>query len=252
MTSRLLLFLSVSLAGFLASGLSAQTDNASPSPSLRTFRVINGGNWQSHPIKYDLNARPVLIEAERALSQPYACPADKLVLYNEIPPPPDAKPGTLPRKQILATLSLASDQMRFLVVLVPDLAGKISFTAVPDAVDKHPAGTLRILNFSDYPAAVAINTQQYMVPLGSNDVIIPFASGGTLIQSAIQKSGKWIPTYRRERIARPRLHSYGFVFNFISEVDAKDTLPPPTTFTLIGELPASGSSPAQPIQTSRR
>jgi len=248
--ARLLLFLSMALAALFPSCGFAAPDAAPPSPPARTFRVISGGNWHSQPIKYDLNSRPVLIEAERSLSQPFACPAGKLVLYNEIPAPPDAKPGTLPIKQILASLVLAPDQSRFLVVLVPDLAGKISFTVVPDAVEKHPAGTLRILNFSDYPAAVAINTQQYTVPLGSNDVIIPFASGGTLIQSAIQKSGKWIPTYRRERIARPRLHSYGFVFNFISEVDAKDTLPPPTTFTLIGELPPA--LPTAPVQTSRR
>ena len=204
---------------------------------VHTFRVICGGNWQAAPIKYDLNKTPVAIETERSLSLAYACPPeDTLVLYNEIPPPPDAPSGTRPRKQVLATLPLPPDQSKTLVVMVPDSSGKISFSAVPDDFKKHPGGTLRILNFSSYPVAVAINDRQYTAPLEAPDVIVPFGSGGTLIQSAIRKDGKWMPVFRRERIARPRLHTYGFVFNFISEIGAKDDLPPPTNFILFGEL----------------
>ena len=249
---RSLVFSTLLLAGMLAWPLSAQPSSGGPLIPARTFRVICGGNWQAPSIKYDLNSRPVTLEVERALSQPYVCPSGNLVLYNEIPPPPDATPGTPPRKQVLATLPMASEQTRFLVVLTPDQTGKISFKIVSDDVEKHPAGTLRILNFSDFAAAVALNSDQYTVPQDSSNVVMPFASGGTLIQSAIQKDGKWIPTYRRERIARPRLHSYGFVFNFISEIGAQDVGPPPTAFMLIGELPAAQPAQEPLAQASRR
>jgi len=121
--------------------------------------------------------------------------------------------------------------------MAPEIDGTIRFHAVPDEVEKHPAGTLRILNFSSYAAAVAINKDQYQAAIGATDTVVPFGSGGTLIQSAIQKDGKWVPVYRRERIARSRLHTYGLVFNFISEPGAEDIFPPPTSFTLLGELP---------------
>ena len=253
---RLGLLLTTALCGgIISSSLPAQPGDVPPAPPARTFRVICGGNWSEPPVKYDLNTKPVTLEIGRSLSPAYICPAQtQLTLYNELPPPADAAPGTKPKKQTLATLTLPADQTKSLVVLVPDVSGKISFRTVPDDFKKHPGGTLRVLNFSSFPAAVAINDQQYMAPLEAPEVIVPFSAGGTLIQSAIQQSGKWISVYRRERIARPRLHTYGFIFNFISEIGAKDETPPPTSFILFGEIapPADPTSPALTALSSKK
>lgn len=217
---------------------------ANPSATFRILSVVGSYTDLSFDSRPGRDATAIAIS--RAPSPPYLRPSgDKLVLYRMLAVPAGAAPDAKPVKEIAAEIPLPAGELPLLIVVAPIPDGKLAAKVLTDDPAKHPAGMLRLINFSTLPAMIAINDARYEANPAESK-FIPQGTGGTLLQVAVQQAGRWDLAFRKERLFRPELRSYGFIFNYSPdpELGAEPT-PPPAIFRLINEkAPALPSSPS--------
>ena len=225
------------LAGIVSFSFSPVCAQAvAPVPSA-VFRLFSSSGWQQD-LKYDpgASAKPIAVSAGDRPGETYPLPSGgRIVLYRELPVPPDAPAGTLPQKQIAVRISVPERQSRTLIALVP----QPDKTFVAHVVDDDPAhkegGTMRLVNCSTLPAMVGLSDEVHSLSVGETKVV-PYRNGATLIRMAVPQNSGWISAFNLERIARPKQFSYGFVFNYVADPDEPISGPPPVAvFRLITE-----------------
>lgn len=214
---------------FTASLLVAQTASA---PAKTTFRLI-AAQGTYHDLYYDVSPKrprvPVIFG--RGLSSPYELPKiTKLVLYREIPPLPTAPTGSSPARQVVLEAQIPPSGTDCIIVTAPtspDLQGPLISRVIPESPGLHPPGTIRFLNFSEYPLAIKAAKEQVSVPAGEVGAARVNA-GRVFFQAAVQRDGRWQSTFRAERRLDPTLRGYFFVFNYREDPGATpDPTPPP-------------------------
>ena len=195
----------------------AQSSPQSEGPAPRTFRILTVTSFVPG-LKYDTSAgsKPTPLSISAQPFKAYPVPANnRLVLYREVPPPPDAPPGTLPRKQTVAEAELPSRVARVLVVVIPEGADReISYrlVVIDDDPAEHPAGKLRVINFSKLDAAMGLNRDRHTVAAGRS-IMVESGQGGVLVQVAAHKGDRWQMVFRGERLGRGDTRDYGLVFD---------------------------------------
>jgi hypothetical protein len=216
------------LAGliFASYSLGAQTDQP---PTDRTFRIFSVVH--SFPdLRLDVSgSRTIRVDIQRNLSDAYPCPTGAtLALYREIPPPSDAPAGTPPRKEMMLQAALPADLPRVIVIVAPGRNDQLSAIVLDDNPAKHARGELRMVNLSRQQAALMINSQSYSLDSGASK-LMPYTSGNVLIRMAVLTAGsQWALAYSKERIARPDVRAYGFIFDYMADPEVEgDGAPPP-------------------------
>ena len=215
--------------------------SAQTSPPERTFRVISAvGSF--HGVKYDIKKTPsasttVTITINQVLSEPYKRPAAgaELEFYREIPPPPE-KPESKPIRVSLFTVKFPAGATESIIVLFPTSKDrKAPLRAQIFGCDPlHKAGMIQLINYSSTPAATGIGDvnitlepgQTLMVPAGA-------ANGRILVQTAIQKGGRWIPAFRGERRVAQSVRGFIFIFDYMDDPDYGPEIQPPPALTKI-------------------
>ncbi|MDF3058518.1 MAG: hypothetical protein K0R17_2733 [Rariglobus sp.] len=218
--------------------LAAQTGPVAPAvDESTTFRIMTTVG-SATDLRFDPRpgTEPVPLMITRSPSKRYSRPpGDKLVLYRLLPVPPDAPAGTKPVKDIAAEIPLPAEQVALIIVVAPLPNEKLAAKVLTDDSKKHPAGALRIINLSDMPAMVALNETRHEAAPASS-MIVPQGTGGILVQVAVANTGGWSLAFRKERLARPELHSYGFIFNYAPDPElGLDPTPPPAIVRIISE-----------------
>lgn len=207
-----------------------------PAPHA-VFRLFSSSGWHQD-LKFDPGAsgKPIAVSAGDRPGQSYPLPSSgRIVLYRELPVPPDALPGTLPKKQIVAQITVPERQLSTLVALVPQPEKTFVAHMVDDDPVKKEGGTMRLVNCSTLPAMVGLGDDIHQLRVGETKVV-PYRNGATLIRMAVPQNAGWISAFNLERIARPKQFSYGFVFNYVPDPDEPVPGPPPVAvFRLITE-----------------
>ncbi|MFA6960505.1 MAG: hypothetical protein WC205_07140 [Opitutaceae bacterium] len=232
----------VSLILLLPCGLlHAQTSPAPTAPAARTFRIFSiVGSFIDYKYELKRGAEPIRLSIGPLPTRAYVAPAGAdLIIYREVPPPPDSPPGTKPTRSIIARVELPAAQPRSLVIVAPLADGTFATRVLDDDPAQHPAGTLRLVNLSTFPAAVALDRSTHPVDSGASSVVA-YGAGGKLVQLAVQKQGAWTVSYSEEHMSRPELHAYGFIFNYAPAPDLQpDPQAAPAIFRLfMDRLPA--------------
>ena len=173
--------------------------------ATRTFRILSLVGS-----RLDLNYEPsrnqptVSISLSQAVSSAYAAPADgRLEFFRELPPPPDAPPGTKPTRQVLLATRFPADASRCLIALQPAGPGRsdpLIARVLPDDAGQHPAGTMRIINLSHFQTAVKLGDDTYVFAPDENR-LAPLAKGKlrVSVQTAVQTGGSWQSVARTAR-----------------------------------------------------
>lgn len=219
----------------------AQSSPQSEGPSPRMFRILTVTSFVPG-VKYDAGAggKPTPLSISVQPFKAYPVPANnRLVLYREAPPPPDAPPGTPPRKQTVAEAELPARVARVLVVVIPagtDPGAGYRLVVIDDDPAEHPAGKLRLINFSKLEAAVALNRDRHSLAAGRS-LWVESGQGGVLVQVAAQKGGQWQMAFRGERLGRGDTRDYGLVFDYVYDpaMDDDPANPPPATVRFFSE-----------------
>lgn len=219
----------------------AQSSAQSGGPAPRTFRILTVTSFIPG-VSYDagVGSKPTSLSINVQPFKAYPVPANnRLVLYREVPPPPDAPPGTPPRKQTLAEAELPARVARVLVVVIPEGADREAgyrLVVIDDDPAEHPAGKLRLINFSKLEAAVALNRDRHTVAAGRS-IMVESGQGGVLVQVAAQKSGQWKMVFRQERLGRGDTRDYGLVFDYVYDpaMDDDPASPPAATVRFFSE-----------------
>ncbi len=238
---KLFLFFASLLALSVASPAAAQGSSV---PAPLTFRIISACGSRGD-LLYDLKngsgvKTQVKVTLNQSLSAPYPRPSgDKLVLYREVPPPPDAPAGTPPTRQTIVTAELPSGLPDCIVVTVPrttDRLGPLASRVIPGTPETHQAGTVKLINFSEHETAVALDERTITLPPGSIQ-ITKFDAGRILVQVAVQKAQGWTPAFRGERLSSPAVRGYIFIFNYMEDPDyGPDPTPPPALVNTLFEV----------------
>ncbi|HEY9247964.1 MAG TPA: hypothetical protein VIO38_02485 [Rariglobus sp.] len=219
--------------------IQAQT---APGPSARTFRIFSiVGSFTDFKYEPKRGAEPIRLGIGPLPTRAYTVPTGSdLVIYKEVPPPPGSPPGTKPGQSIVARVDLPASLPRSLVIVAPLADGTFATRVIDDDPARHPAGTLRLVNLSSFPAAVALDRDTHPVDVGASSVV-DYGSGGKLVQLAVEKQGAWTISYSEEHMSRPELHAYGFIFNYAPAPDLQpDPQAAPAIFRLfMDRLPAS-------------
>ncbi len=248
----LVLVLFVCLSALLP--LAAQTGQP-PATLPPTFRIISASGSYTG-LLYDSSVggkkTAVPIDINQALSAPLARPAGKeLEIYRLVPPPPDAPPGTKPTRQVVVTVPMPANPADCIVVTFPTSTNKMDpliARVVPPAPDSHQAGTVRVVNFSNFEAAVGMDERSTSFSSGSVDVM-KAGTGRVLFQVAVNKGQGWAKAFRGERRISPQLRGYVFVFNYMVDPDyGPDSMPPPATVKTFFEV---SPETRQPVLASR-
>lgn len=216
--------------------------------AARTFRIMTVASYVAG-LKYEPGAgkKAVALSINAQLFTTYAIPAgNDLVLFKEIPPPPDAPPHTPPTRQIVAEAKLPLVTPRVLVVLMPDGPERFRMVMIDDDPAAHPAGRVRLINFSNLKAAVRFNHAQHELAPGDS-VLDDWTKGGVLVQVAAMKNGQWKIAFRKERLIHANTRGYGFIFDYVADpsMDEDSNNPPPATVRFFADYvppPKSASS----------
>lgn len=239
-----LLTLPLLILSCLAPALHAQTPgNVAP----RTFRVItNVGSINE--LKFDVGpSKTVTLNIQSQLSAPMFIPdSPSLVLYREVPPPPDSPPNTPPTKQTMATVSIPKAMTKAIVVIAATSPSDYSAVVFDDGLESHPANTLKVFNLSGMTAALKIRKDTLSVTPGKT-TLCPYPPGPTSIQVAVQRGSDWAMAMDLGRISRPNLRAHVFVFNYQFDAAIHDKgAPPPALVRFYTEgtpvAPVSGIS----------
>lgn len=231
MNPRLLLALIVFCLPGVSSAQNTNTDGPPP-----TFRIISAcGSYTG--LMYDMKVGGKKITVPVTLNQSLSVPLPRppnstLELYRVAPPPPGSPPGATFSRAIMAKVDLSSYQSDFIIVTFPSSEARnapLHARIVPAASDSHVAGTLRLVNFSNAPAGVAIGETQHILQPGDSG-LISCGAGRALLQVAVKKQDGWVSAFRGERRMAAQLRGYVFVFNYMVDPDyGADALPPPAT-----------------------
>lgn len=164
----------------------------------RQFRLISMvGTYENIYYQAQAGKPPVSLRLTRAPSAPLQVPAGStLQFFREIPPPPDAPPGTPPIRQILLKTAVPQSEDDFIVVarpLVPeDKQTSFDATVLPFPKE-YVAGTCLVANLSPFPeAAISLKNEVHHIKQGERK-FLPLENGHNLIKIAVQvsKSGRW-------------------------------------------------------------
>ncbi len=224
------LFLFVAAVGFFAASLRAQL----PEPPAATFRIFSLIGSRTD-LKYEPvpGKPPEPLHLFQAVSRAYPVPRNgRLELFREIPPPPDAPPGTPPKREIILTAQFPSDAKQSLVITFPagkNARGALTARVLPDDPARHLARTVQVLNLSRFPTSVAIGADHSDFAVAESR-IVPITEGRLriLVQAAIKKDAQWESVYRAERRIGAKLRGFVFICDFMQDPDYDtDPQPPP-------------------------
>lgn len=218
--------------------IQAQTASAPPARTFRIFSIV--GSFTDFKYEPKRGAEPIRLGIGPLPTRAYTAPVGSdLIIYRETPPPPEAPPGTKPTRSIVAQVDLPASLPRSLIIVAPLADGTFATRVIDDDPAQHPAGTLRLVNLSAFPASVALDRDAHPIEAGASS-IVAYGSGGKLVQLAVQQKGAWTISYSEEHMSRPELHAYGFIFNYAPAPDLKpDPQAAPAIFRLFMDpLPA--------------
>jgi len=232
----------------LTTCLQAQTPTA---PTPRTFRVMtNVGSIEE--LKFDTSGRKTItLNIRSQLSNPILIPdAQPLVLYREIPPPPDSPPNTPPKKETMATVSFPKTMNQSIVVIAATSPTTYGAVVFDDSLEFHPANTLKIFNLSGMTAALKTKKDTQSISPGQTSVI-PYPPGPTSIQVAVQRGSSWALALDEGRISRRNLRGHIFVFNYQHDPSLHDGGPPPPALVRF-YIEGTPEQPAQGVSVTAR
>lgn len=154
--------------------------------------------------------------------------AGTLALFRELPAPAESPPGSPPVRVPVANIPIPATR-RSLVLLASTPGGGVVYHVIDDDPSRHPAGTLKVWNLSQFPLAQALNREMIQVPPGQSGSIA-VSEREDLIQVAVFKDDKWKTAYRREMKLSPYYRYYALVFDYIKDPETPpDPLPPPAS-----------------------
>ena len=208
-------------------------------PAFRVISMVGSRN----DLKYEVAPDKPLVSVPLAqsVSRLHPAPANgRLELFREIPPPPDAPPGTRPVRQILLTVSLPPETAQTLIVALPTGRGRgdpLIARVLPDDPRRHRAGTVEAVNLSRFQTAVALDDTNHILNV-SESRILPMGQGRlrVLVQAAVQKNSRWQPAFRAEQRVPAGVRGFLFVSDYIPDPDYEaDPLPPPALVRILME-----------------
>lgn len=229
---------------------------APPAGVERSFRLISQVGSRLD-LKYEVSRTlpPVSISLSQAVSRAYPAPAGgRLELFREIPPPPDSPPGTKAVRQIILSTRLPDDALRCLLVTLPTGSkpgDPLTARVLPDGPDRHPAGTMLVVNLSRFQTAVKLgdDTQQFAV---GEARLLPLAQGKlrVSVQAAVQKDGQWQPAARTARRIVEGVRGFLFISDYLPDPDyPADPEPSPALVRIFTEV-APRPNPPSPSPAS--
>lgn len=202
-------------------------------PAGPTFRIISAfGSYTG--LFYDQTAgspkTAVAVNLNQGLSHRYPRPAGtKLELYRIVPPPPDSPAGTKPVRQVVVSATLPAGQPDCIVVTLPsslDPLAPLQSHVIPGDADSHKAGTVKVINFSNLNAAVAVDEANRLVGAGATS-LFKVRPGCVLLQAAVQQGEGWASAFRGERLLAASLRGYVFIFDYRVDPDYGPVPQPP-------------------------
>jgi hypothetical protein len=212
-----------------ASGLIAQE------PQSRVFRVISLAPAED-AILYDgkTPAIPLSFQAG-AISPEYPAPTkSKLLIYKLVPPPPGEPAGKGPIRVTVAEIDYPADAAKVTVLLhrgKADSAILYEGVALPDIVEQHGIGKVRIINFSSLPGAFAAEKTVTPAPAHSYDQFATFPKGPLELQVAVHAGSSWVRIFSLERNLRPNTR----LFAIIADAPPAYEGGPPVAATIVYE-----------------
>ena len=221
---------------------SAMVQAQAPAP-VTSFRLLSlAGSYGG--LYYEMNDSTKLrkVTLDQGLSPYYSRPSGPtLEIFREFPVPPGSPPGTKPVRKAGLIASIPEKTSRCIIVTIPQSTKRTDLLAshtLPDDSSDHRAGTVMAVNYSSFPAVIAMNDAQYPVAVGAS-VIIPCPANASefIAQIALHKGNRWTPVYKAEFSTNPMLRGYLVFADYVQDPDYKaSAIPPPALVSAVFEV----------------
>lgn len=187
--------------GLLLLGVLPQLSHAED--QARVFRAVGLGDGYGD-LFYDVKGAAIAITANSgSFSQDYPAPTGStLSFYRITPPPPDAPPGTPPRKTVVAQVAYPKEVAKVILLLYPSPAQStlpITGMAIADPEEQHRSGQARIFNLSSLRAAFSTGGEVAEVSPHTTDRVVATGTGPLFLKTAAQGGNGWQPVDAMER-----------------------------------------------------
>ncbi len=184
---------------------------------MRYFRIISLED-QYNNLTYKNNRQDVpLFVSSTRLSRPYPLPdGNELVLYQPVERNSDNPQSATATEQAVARIKIPSNASEHLILVVPgrdESHPPIVGLALDSSPEKHPLGTLKLYNFSDYPIAAVV--QGKPGKLESRGSILFDLDSTTRANDLDVRywNNAWIPVYSGQRLATPNVRQHVLILN---------------------------------------